>query len=81
MGAMSLPLAAQVKVSVSASKQPVETVLEHPTKNSANVITNNEISNFFIKNLSIPFFSIITRREKPVNILKFYKKLSTAFRQ
>ena len=28
MGAMSLPLAAQVKVTVSASKQPVETVLE-----------------------------------------------------
>ena len=42
MGAMSLPLAAQVKVSVSASKQPVETVLEQIKQSSGYEIFYND---------------------------------------
>ena len=42
MGAMSLPLAAQVKVSVSASKQPVGTVLEQIKQSSGYEIFYND---------------------------------------
>ena len=42
MGAMSLPLAAQVKVTVSASKQPVGTVLEQIKQSSGYEIFYND---------------------------------------